>query len=321
MVNKQKSLAHYFINERRIMLSLDHPFIVQTVKTLKNNYFCFFLIEYIQGISLDEHLKQNKQNNNFYNFSEILFYSASLILIIEYLHNKLIAHRDIKPNNIMIDSNGYLKIIDFGTSKILNDYTSTVIGTPHYIAPEILQGKGYSLSCDFWSIGITLYEIYYGKFPFGNDAREILEIYKETLSNQLNFPKLKREYMKESSKVNKLIEVLLKKKVKDRCCDCELLKKEEIFNDFDWDKLIDFKLNAPFIPNINDTNLSIYHSHKSIFDSKIKKINLNDKEKIIKENQEKFEFVLEKENFKNSRMYETTNINFDAYDEKWVNEF
>ena len=321
MVNKQKSLAHYFINERRIMLSLDHPFIVQTVKTLKNNYFCFFLIEYIQGISLDEHLKQNKQNNNFYNFSEILFYSASLILIIEYLHNKLIAHRDIKPNNIMIDSNGYLKIIDFGTSKILNDYTSTVIGTPHYIAPEILQGKGYSLSCDFWSIGITLYEIYYGKFPFGNDAREILEIYKETLSNQLNFPKLKREYMKESSKVNKLIEVLLKKKVKDRCCDCELLKKEEIFNDFDWDKLIDFKLKAPFIPNINDTNLSIYHSHKSIFDSKIKKINLNDKEKIIKENQEKFEFVLEKENFKNSRMYETTNINFDAYDEKWVNEF
>ena len=322
MVNKQKSLAHYFINERRIMLSLDHPFIVQTVKTLKNNYFCFFLIEYIQGISLEDHLKQNKQNNNFYNFYEFLFYSASLILIIEYLHNKLIAHRDIKPNNIMIDSNGYMKIIDFGTSKILNDYTSTVIGTPHYIAPEILQGKGYSLSCDYWSVGVTLYEIYYGKFPFGNDAREILDIYKETLSNQVYFPKLKKEFIKESSKVNKLIEILLKKKVKERCCDSELLKKQKIFNDFDWDKLIDFKLTAPYIPNLNDNNnLSINHSSKNLFDSKIKKIDINDKEKIIKENQEKFEIFLEKENFKNSRMYESTNLNFDAYDEKWVNEF
>lgn len=81
----------------------------------------------------------------------------------------------------MVDKTGYLKIIDFGTAKIINDFTQTIIGTPHYIAPEILIGKGYSLTSDYWSLGICMYEIYYGSYPFGNNANDILEVYKEIL--------------------------------------------------------------------------------------------------------------------------------------------
>ena len=143
-VEKQKILAKYFVYERRVMLALDHPFIVKMVKSMKNHLFCFLLIEYVNGQNLHDYLSHRQALNNIF---ETQFYIGSLLIILEYLQKKFIAHRDIKPQNIMVDTNGYLKIIDFGTAKVLTNYTSTIIGTPHYIAPEILQGKGYSLSC------------------------------------------------------------------------------------------------------------------------------------------------------------------------------
>ena len=84
-----------------------------------------------------------------------------MILVLEYLHNKNIVYRDIKPENIMIDHMGYLNLIDMGTAKILKpeegmNKTYTILGTPHYMAPEILEGKGYGLFVDLWSIGIKI---------------------------------------------------------------------------------------------------------------------------------------------------------------------
>ena len=295
-VNKQKMLANYFVNERRIMLTIDHPFIVKMVKTLKNEYFCFFLIEYINGTTLEEHLKKNRQVHNIHNIEETKFYIASLLITIDYLHNKMIAHRDIKPNNIMIDGNGYLKLIDFGTAKVCKDYTSTVIGTPHYIAPEILKGKGYSMSCDYWSIGVTLFEIFYGKFPFGNDAKDIIEIYKETVNQPLIFP-INSSSFKD---VNELISNLLKKKVKERICSFTQVKEEKFFKSFDWDKLIDFKLTAPFIPKANIEE---------------------DYSKIIYENQEDFIYLINKESFKYQNINNGKDEHNEEYDSKWANEF
>ena len=244
-VDKQNILAKYFVNERRIMLSLDHPFIVKMVKSIKNDFFCFFLIEFINGKNLDEYLSERNQKKNIY---ETQFYIGSMLLMLDYLQKKLIAHRDIKPSNIMIDSNGYLKMIDFGTAKILNDYTSTIIGTPHYIAPEILQGKGYSLSCDFWSVGICMYEIFYGMYPFGHYANEVIEIYKEILHKEFFFPSDNIKYIN----VNNFINDLLNKKVNLRICNVNFLKQKPFFNDLDFDNLIDFKLTPPYIPQTSD---------------------------------------------------------------------
>ena len=211
-VEREKILAKYFVNERKIMLSLDHPFIIKMVKSMKNKNFCFLLIEFINGTNLDQYLTGKHTKQNIY---ETQFYIGSLLLMLDYLQKKFIAHRDIKPSNIMIDSNGYLKMIDFGTAKILTDYTSTIIGTPHYISPEILQGKGYSLSCDFWSLGICMFEIFYGKYPFGNYANEVIEIYKEILKYDFSFPI-------ENSKVanvNSFIKCVLNIKVNERICN------------------------------------------------------------------------------------------------------
>ena len=245
MVEKEKMLWKYFVNERNIMLSLDHPFIVKMVKSLRNNIYCFILMEYVNQINLDDHLSKKRTRKNVY---ETQFYIGSILLMLEYLQKKYIAHRDIKPSNIMIDTNGYLKMIDFGTAKILKDYTSTIIGTPHYIAPEILQGKGYSLSCDFWSLGICMFEIFYGIYPFGNSANEVIDIYKDILKKNLIFPKDSHKY----GKINEFIKELLAKKVNERSCNVSKLKQKEFFENFDFNKLNDFQLTPPFKPDKKD---------------------------------------------------------------------
>ena len=290
-VEKEKILAKYFVNEKKIMLSLDHPFIVRMVKSMKNQHYCFLLIEFINGINLDQYLSNRDYKQNIY---ETQFYIGSILLMLEYLQKKFIAHRDIKPSNIMIDSNGYLKMIDFGTSKILTvaDYTSTIIGTPHYIAPEILQGRGYSLSCDFWSVGICMYEIFYGKYPFGNYANEVIEIYKDVLKNNFTFP---TESTKVSS-VNIFIKALLNKKVNERVCNVSVLKKKTFFEGFEFDKLNDLKLKPPFKPNMKN------------FD------------RYLKENNPYENFVKEDNTAKKGGKDNSNDIPAD-YDPKWADEF
>lgn len=107
-----------------------------------------------------------------------------MILSLEYLHSLQIIYRDIKPENIMVDVTGYTKLIDMGTAKKLtgeNPRTFTIIGTPHYLAPEIIQGRGYSFPVDLWSIGICLYEFMSGAVPFAEDADDPYEIYQEVI--------------------------------------------------------------------------------------------------------------------------------------------
>jgi len=250
MVEKEKMLSGYFVNERNIMISLDHPFIVKMVKSLRNKKYCFILMEYINQKNLDKYLSNRKRTKK-KDEKETQFYIGSILLMLDYLQKKYIAHRDIKPSNIMIDDNGYLKMIDFGTAKVLKDYTSTIIGTPHYIAPEILQGKGYSLSCDFWSLGICMFEIFYGIYPFGNNANEVIDIYKDILKRSLWFPDDSSNKVKV---VNNFIKQLLAKKVNERICNVSKLKKMEFFKGFDFNKLNDFQLEPPYKPVKEDIN-------------------------------------------------------------------
>ena len=245
MVEREKMLWKYFVNERNIMISLDHPFIVKMVKSLRNTKYCFILMEFVNELNLDDHLTKKRTKRNIY---ETQFYIGSILLMLDYLQKKYIAHRDIKPSNIMIDSNGYLKMIDFGTAKVLKDYTSTIIGTPHYIAPEILQGKGYSLSCDFWSLGICMFEIFYGIYPFGNNANEVIDIYKEVLKKTLVFPSENNKF----ANVNSFIRELLAKKVNERLCNVSKLKQKPFFEGFEFNRLNDFQLEPPYKPVKND---------------------------------------------------------------------
>jgi cGMP-dependent protein kinase len=189
-----------------------------------------------------------------YNYSDLLsnedsqFYIGSMILAVEYLHKRKIVYRDIKPENIMIDDKGYLKLIDMGTAKILKSdsgvgKTFTILGTPHYMAPEILKGKGYGLVVDLWSIGkhmveegVTLYEFMCGMVPYGEECEDPYEVYQLILNqNNLSYPAY---FLTKENKVTKIfIEQLL-----NRVPDIRLggtyasLKAHKWFDKFDWVK-------------------------------------------------------------------------------------
>lgn len=159
--------------ERSILLQIDHPFIVKLVKTLKDKDYIYFLMEYIKGKELFDVIRDigllNKQQTQ--------FYGASMMIAVDYLHQRNFVYRDIKPENILVIKSGYIKLIDFGTAKSIIDRTSTIIGTPHYMAPEVILGEGYSFQIDIWSISICMYEFMCGGVPFGESFEDPMEVY------------------------------------------------------------------------------------------------------------------------------------------------
>ena len=159
--------------ERSILVKIDHPFIVKLVKTMKDKNYVYFLMDYIKGKELFDVIRDIGLLNKY----QTQFYGASIMLAVQYLHERKFIYRDIKPENIMVLGNGYIKLIDFGTAKAINDRTKTIIGTPHYMAPEVILGEGYTFKVDFWSIGICMYEFMCGGVPFGENHEEAMDVY------------------------------------------------------------------------------------------------------------------------------------------------
>ena len=224
--------------EKNVLLKTDHPFIMKMVKYLKNDYFIFFINEYIKGKELWDVIR----DIGLLNKEQTQFYIASILLAINHLHKKKIIYRDIKPENVMVNSKGYIKIIDFGTVKEIEDRTSTIIGTSHYMAPEITKGEGYSFEVDIWSIAICMYEFFCGKLPFGEDLDDPMDIYRAVCREELTFPNFVHD-----DKYKSLMNKMLKKNPAQRLWKFEQIKSDPYFSDFDWNKLISLSYPPPYM--------------------------------------------------------------------------
>ena len=251
--NPKNIISLCIINEKKSSKRLDHPFIISYVKTLKNNNWCFFVEEYLNGITLSQFIQINKQINN---LKIIRFYAASLFVILENLKYRGIIHRDIKAENIILTKNGYIKLIDFSSSKrIKKNKTNSLIGTPLYLPPEIINGQNYSYSCDYWSVGILLYLLYYGEFPFGNLNQNVDSIYKEILNKNINY---KENENQDNVIFKNFLEKILEKDDKKRLCSYKDIIQNEFFNGFNFKLLKREKMQPPFFPQIkqlDDENL------------------------------------------------------------------
>ena len=229
--------------ERNILLRIDHPFIVKLVKTLKDKKFIYFLMEYIKGKELFDVIRDigllNKQQTQ--------FYGASMMLAVDYLHERRIVYRDIKPENIIVIQSGYVKLIDFGTAKEIIDRTNTIIGTPHYMAPEVVLGEGYSFQVDIWSIAVCMYEFMCGGVPFGENAEDPMDVYLSIINDKMVFPPFCKDHEFKS-----LMQQMLTKNPMSRTSKLSQVKNHIWYKSFNWDDLPSLKMVAPYKPIIQD---------------------------------------------------------------------
>jgi cGMP-dependent protein kinase len=229
--------------EKNVLLKVDHPFIMKMVKYLKNETHIFFITEYIRGKELWDVMRDIGLCDK----SQTQFYGASMLSAINYLHQHHYIYRDLKPENIMINEKGYIKIIDFGTVKEIKDRTTTNVGTPQYMAPEMVNGTGYSFQVDMWAIAICMYELFCGKVPFGEDCEDPMEIYKAVSKEELSFPSFVHDEL-----FMGLLTKMLKKAPTSRLWKFEQIKENPYFQDFDWEKLMSFSLPPPYLLKLED---------------------------------------------------------------------
>jgi protein kinase A len=174
------------------------------------------------------------------------FYASQIISIFEYLHSKNIIYRDLKPENVLIDRTGYLKLTDFGFAKIVDGRTYTLCGTPEYLAPEIILNKGHGKPVDWWTVGVLLYEMIAGIDPFSDD--DPMMVYQKILKGKLKFPSGYDSNAK--SLVKHLLEGDLTKRYGNLKGGVGDIKNHRFFKNFSWNDLIDRKLSTPYIPKV-----------------------------------------------------------------------
>ena len=209
-------------NEIDIMKLCNHPNIIKLLDHFENSEYIYIIMEYLAGGTLTQYIKKR-----YFNFSEN---QASNIIYqigngIKYLHNYGIIHRDLKTDNIMLtedNDNGIIKIIDFGLSKIISSNENLIdgYGTLNFTAPEVLTRDPYNKEIDIWNLGIILFYMLTGHFPFEGIKEEIIA--KKIVYQELEFNS--EEWETRSQKVKNLIEKCLEKKPSNRININEFLK-------------------------------------------------------------------------------------------------
>uniref|UniRef100_A0AAY5EHP1 Protein kinase cGMP-dependent 2 n=1 Tax=Electrophorus electricus TaxID=8005 RepID=A0AAY5EHP1_ELEEL len=177
----------HILSERRILSETCCPFIVRMYQTFKDSKYVYMLLEACLGGEIWSLLRDRGS----FDENTAKFCVGCVTEAFEYLHNKGIIYRDLKPENLMLDSEGYVKLVDFGFAKIIKcgQKTWTFCGTPEYVAPEIILNKGHGLSVDFWSMGILIFELLTGRPPFAGSDQMMIYTFILKGMEKMDFPK------------------------------------------------------------------------------------------------------------------------------------
>ncbi|ETI56754.1 NEK protein kinase [Phytophthora nicotianae P10297] len=159
--------------EAQLLMTLQHVNIIQFVELVDKDSQLALVMEYASGGDLEAFLRWQQESVGRLSESAIMRIFIQIVLALQYLHEHRVMHRDLKPKNILLDGDGIVKLTDFGVSKLLTsslDFAQTMTGTPHYMAPELLEGGAYDYKSDVWSLGCVLYELAVFTPPFNGTA-------------------------------------------------------------------------------------------------------------------------------------------------------
>jgi serum/glucocorticoid-regulated kinase 2 len=227
--------------EKEILYSIEHPFIVGMDYVFENNLRIFFLMDFIEGGELFRHLVQVRR----FPEEQARFMIAQVAIALGHLHSKKIVYRDLKPENVLFNRDGYLLLADFGlATKVENGKLATSFcGTAEYLSPEMLNGDGHDHTVDWWTLGILLYEMLVGIPPFFNKNKH--KMYFLIKEHKVTFPVPEKHNIYVSPEAADLINKLLMKKKDERIGakgGVKEILEHPFFKDLDIDALMQKKL-------------------------------------------------------------------------------
>uniref|UniRef100_A0A4W5Q5F5 protein kinase C n=1 Tax=Hucho hucho TaxID=62062 RepID=A0A4W5Q5F5_9TELE len=233
--------------EKRIFETVNvshHPFLVNLFACFQTPEHVCFVMEYTAGGDLMMHI-----HADVFTEPRAVFYSACVVLGLQFLHDHKIVYRDLKLDNLLLDTDGYVKIADFGLCKEgmgYGDRTSTFCGTPEFLAPEVLTDTSYTRAVDWWGMGVLIYEMLVGESPFPGDDEE--EVFDSIVNDEVRYPRFL------STEAIAIMRRLLRRNPERRLGsgekDADEIKKQPFFRGLDWEALLQRKLPPPFVPSI-----------------------------------------------------------------------
>uniref|UniRef100_A0A8K9VFH8 protein kinase C n=1 Tax=Oncorhynchus mykiss TaxID=8022 RepID=A0A8K9VFH8_ONCMY len=233
--------------EKRIFETVNnvrHPFLVNLFACFQTKEHVCFVMEYAAGGDLMMHI-----HTDVFQEPRAVFYAACVVLGLQYLHDHKIVYRDLKLDNLLLDTEGYVKIADFGLCKEgmgYQDRTSTFCGTPEFLAPEVLTETSYTRAVDWWGLGVLIFEMLVGESPFPGDDEE--EVFDSIVNDEVRYPRFL------STEAISIMRRLLRRNPERRLGagekDAEEVKKHPFFRSVDWDGLLAKKVRPEFIPTI-----------------------------------------------------------------------
>ncbi|CAN9277414.1 unnamed protein product [Alternaria alternata] len=241
-VVKMKQVEHTN-DERRMLQQVKHPFLITLWGTFQDSKNLYMVMDFVEGGELFSLLRKSQRFPN----PVAKFYAAEVTLALDYLHSHNIIYRDLKPENLLLDRHGHLKITDFGFAKEVPDITWTLCGTPDYLAPEVVASKGYNKSVDWWSLGILIFEMLCGFTPFW-DGGSPMKIYENILKSRVKYP----PYIHPDAHdlLQKLITPDLTKRLGNLHGGSKDVMNHPWFAEVTWDRLQKKDIDAPYVPPV-----------------------------------------------------------------------
>ncbi|KAM9440883.1 serine/threonine-protein kinase N2 isoform 1-T1 [Clarias gariepinus] len=233
--------------EKRIFETINashHPFLVNLHGCFQTCDHVCFVMEYSPGGDLMTHI-----HASIFTERQARFYAACVLLGLEFLHLNKIVYRDLKLDNLLMDSDGFVRIADFGLCKEgmgHGDRTSTFCGTPEFLAPEVLTDSTYTRAVDWWGLGVLIYEMLVGESPFPGDDEE--EVFDSIVNDEVRYPRfLSPESV---SIIQKLLQKNPEKRLGAGEQDANEVKRHRFFQGVDWEALLAKRVKPPFMPSI-----------------------------------------------------------------------